>query len=72
MNDSNGDMQQEPCTKEELETVLTLEAREWEAQQEENSFWSTTLLSTYSSRFYRLVGPCSPSLLSQKAAEIAH
>lgn len=47
--------QEEACSQEELDTVLNLDARDWEAQQEENQFWHTTLIVAYSSRYYRLV-----------------
>ena len=55
-------MQTEECSQEDLETLLNLEARDWESQQEENSFWLTTLVAGYSARYYRLVS--TPPLLS--------
>lgn len=55
-------MQMAACTQQELETVLNLEARDWEAQQEENRFWNTTLIAAYASRYYRLVRS-TPSML---------
>ena len=50
-------VQEEACSQQELDTVLNLEARDWEAQQEENQFWHSTLIQAYSSRYYRLVSP---------------
>lgn len=50
-------LQAEECSQADLDTLLNLEARDWEAQQEENSFWLTTLVAGYSARYYRLVSP---------------
>ena len=56
-------MQEASCSQQELDTVLNLEAREWEAQQEENRFWLSTLIAAYASRYYRLVRLLNPPVL---------
>lgn len=59
-------LQDTACSQEDLETVLNLEAREWETGQEENRFWSATLISAYSSRYYRLVNLFHPAFYLAK------
>jgi hypothetical protein len=58
------ELQAEECSQADLDTLLNLEARDWEAQQEENSFWLTTLVAAYSARYYRLVLPVLPPIWS--------
>lgn len=43
-----------------METLLTLEQREWETLIQENSYWHDTLVSGYKSRTYWLVSTSAP------------
>eukprot|EP00951_Prasinocladus_malaysianus_P017613 scaffold139071_cov19-Prasinocladus_malaysianus.AAC.1 len=44
--------QEEGPTEDEVQTVLTLERRQHEMQQEENSFWQEQLVGGYQSRSF--------------------
>lgn len=52
--------QEEGPSEEDVTTVLTLDQRAWETEQQENSFWHTNLVSSYKSRTYNLVTPSLP------------
>ncbi|BDA41495.1 probable zinc protease PqqL [Coccomyxa sp. Obi] len=47
-------LQEEGPSAEDVTTVLTLDQRSWETEQQENSFWHTNLVSSYKSRTYNL------------------
>ena len=54
-------MQDEGPSHEDITTVLTLEQRSFEEQQEENSYWQTSIVNCYRGALYLQVRPSSPA-----------
>ena len=62
---SNCDVQEEGPTEADVNSLRSIEQRNWETLQQENAYWLEMLTTTYMSRSYSMVG----WLLSQNSPD---
>ncbi len=58
-NECCDDVQEEGPTEADVSSVRSIEQRNWENLQQENTYWQDMLTSTYMSRSYQMVNTVS-------------